>query len=253
MYAVVRVCVIFSLILMSGCSYDILSVPEKKIVKTNQVLNKNYSLNTTQYAYVGEPIIKLKSYQQKVYAANKLFLPSDLVVSWNVNSKKSEYKLQKELSLKIIGRIVYKDALYNIAEFAQDNKYSYLLILNPNDNSINTDAIFLRDLITYDNQVSTFNINFSDNNIILKNEEIYELGDLTVGYINFELIFSGITKDTINVMYREYSSEDMARVAFYQNLVYNRTDDVIRFKNIVLKVHDVTNSQIVYSVLQDGL
>ncbi len=68
-----------------------------------------------------------------------------------------------------------------------------------------------------------------------------------------ELIFGGVNDISINMSYREYTPDDRARQAFYQNLSFQTTADVIRFQNIKIKVHEVSNEKIVFTVLEDGL
>lgn len=73
------------------------------------------------------------------------------------------------------------------------------------------------------------------------------------GYINQELIYSGISGGVIRLAYREYSKEDLARPAFYQDLTYDLSSEFIRFRNIRIQVHSATNENISYTVIEDGL
>lgn len=58
---------------------------------------------------------------------------------------------------------------------------------------------------------------------------------------------------SLNATYKEYSYNDLARPAFFQNLTYQVDAKQIRFKNFLIQIHDVTNEQITYTVLKDGL
>jgi len=73
------------------------------------------------------------------------------------------------------------------------------------------------------------------------------------GYLNYELIYSGRAGGSITLLYREYSSADLARPAFYQNLVYESDQKQIRFKDNIFSIHEATNEKIVYTVISDGL
>ena len=70
---------------------------------------------------------------------------------------------------------------------------------------------------------------------------------------NFELIYSGASKDTINLLYREYTPDDMARTSFAQNLTYDRESPLIRFRNLQIRVIEATNENMRYIVESDGL
>ena len=74
----------------------------------------------------------------------------------------------------------------------------------------------------------------------------------SAGYINFELVYSGVTKDSIRLHYREYTQNDLARPAFSQDVVYDRDSSTIRFRNVLIRVREATGEQISYVVLEDG-
>lgn len=69
---------------------------------------------------------------------------------------------------------------------------------------------------------------------------------------NFEIIYSGATKDTINLLYREYTADDLARGAFSQNLTYDRASPIIRFRNLQIRVVEANNQMLRYVVEADG-
>ena len=61
------------------------------------------------------------------------------------------------------------------------------------------------------------------------------------------------TENLLLLHTREYTSEDLARPAFYQNLVYESNKKRIRFKDTIIEIHEATNEKIVYTVISDGL
>jgi hypothetical protein len=71
--------------------------------------------------------------------------------------------------------------------------------------------------------------------------------------LSFELIFAGANDVSLNTTYKEYSYNDLARPAFFQNLTYQSNAKQIRFKDFLIHIHNVTNEQITYTVLEDGL
>ena len=72
------------------------------------------------------------------------------------------------------------------------------------------------------------------------------------GFVNFELVYGGATRDAIQLLYREYTQSDLARPAFSQTLVYDKSDDAIRFRNLQLHVHEASNDRIRFTVTSDG-
>ena len=77
--------------------------------------------------------------------------------------------------------------------------------------------------------------------------EVLELGGHDV-----ELVYSGVTRDSIRLHYREYTQQDMARPAFSQDVTYERDATTIRFRNILIKVIQASGEQIRFVVLEDG-
>lgn len=69
---------------------------------------------------------------------------------------------------------------------------------------------------------------------------------------NFEIVYSGATKDTVTLLYREYTPDDLARTAFSQNLTYDRASPTIRFRSLVIRVIEAGNESLRYVVEADG-
>lgn len=76
--------------------------------------------------------------------------------------------------------------------------------------------------------------------------------DATKGFTNFELVYGGMSRDSIQVLYREYTRDDLVRPAFSQTLVYERGISSIRFRNLKIEIHESTNERIRFTVVADG-
>ena len=73
------------------------------------------------------------------------------------------------------------------------------------------------------------------------------------GYINFEVLYSGVNSHGINLAYREYSREGLARAAFFQNLTYPAGARTIAFREFQIQVERADAEAITFRVLKDGL
>jgi hypothetical protein len=72
------------------------------------------------------------------------------------------------------------------------------------------------------------------------------------GSFRMELLYTGITGNTVRLTYREYI-DDLARPAFYQDLTYDMTESkTIMFKTLKIKIVESTNSYLKYIVEDDG-
>jgi len=63
------------------------------------------------------------------------------------------------------------------------------------------------------------------------------------GMANYELLYGGKNDVSINATYREFTPDNLAREAFYQNIVYQPDAKQIRFNNILIEVHEATNEK----------
>jgi hypothetical protein len=77
------------------------------------------------------------------------------------------------------------------------------------------------------------------------------LVDATKGFTNFEIVYGGTTRESLHLMYREYTRDDLVRPAFSQNLVYERDNPTIRFRHLQIEVHEATNEKIRFTVVSD--
>jgi hypothetical protein len=68
---------------------------------------------------------------------------------------------------------------------------------------------------------------------------------------NYQIIFTGITSDSIRMSYREFTPDDLARAAFSQDLTYPLKAKEIRFRNLTIDVISVSPDQIQYKVIAD--
>jgi hypothetical protein len=70
---------------------------------------------------------------------------------------------------------------------------------------------------------------------------------------SYQIIYTGINDVSLNMTYREYTKDDLAKPAFFQNITYKADAKQIRFKDFLIQIHDVTNENITYTILEDGL
>lgn len=100
--------------------------------------------------------------------------------------------------------------------------------------------------------VSTYPGGCGDKNLAAASFESVTLPDDTATNIwRKELIYNGRSGDTIRMIYREFTSGDLARPAFTQELQYDLSQQTeIGFREVRLKVESATNTVINYRVLQ---
>lgn len=72
------------------------------------------------------------------------------------------------------------------------------------------------------------------------------------GYENFEILYTGTNSNGLNLTYREFSPDGLARVAFFQNLTYEAGARIIAFKKYRIAVDHASSESITFTILVDG-
>ncbi|MCK4245186.1 MAG: hypothetical protein KAX20_06125 [Candidatus Omnitrophica bacterium] len=205
---------------------------------------KNYTVGRKQTAYVGDPVVKIVDFYVRNVSVDRVKASNDFVVSGgpllyleNVAGKKGD-------TFKILGLVKYFGVEYYAVNFGG----------NP----------VLRHFVGKDGR---FSGKASEHSGIMRNPPYFRVDPPTTlfrryseeevvtnrGYINYELVYTGRGDDGMKLLYREFTPDDLARPAFYQELTYSSDAKVIRFRKLRISVESADNEVIVYRVLDDGL
>lgn len=234
------------ILLLAGCAKNITPmIPQAS--KTKHTFIKNYTLNKKKSINVGEPVVRVKDYTI-VKSSTDALVPTK-----NFNIKTDAETLlngEKGEPIQIVGTVQGDDGTYYLTPSLVDRRF----LVAFHESGVFNGKIAVRIVGAFHsgNQVTIGNwdIPISPSSTrfeLAQKEEI----DSTAGYINFEIIYTGMTKDAINFLYREYTSEDMARPAFYQNLTYPRNAKSIRFKSIKINLIDINEESVTYAVVEE--
>jgi hypothetical protein len=231
--------------IISGCAPQRALLSAKTELKTERIFHKNYEIGKPLSVFVGQPIIKVKDYTANRLHAKHMRASGDFEISGGI--------------VKIHGQ---KNVDYVVAGDATVNgtRYTHVLLPDSNlgpgfragalimpDGRIHSQVLNYDSVMVYDFTAIPESLTFSPST----KEEIQI--DINAGFVNYELIYGGTDGRTITITYREYTSNDLARPAFFQNLVYEAGAKQIRFRNTTIQVHDVTNEKIVLTILADDL
>ncbi len=256
--------VVFIIILLAGCGKH-----RSELIQHSYL--KNYSLGEIKTAYIGQPVVKVRDLYanydefQKKFAV-KYYLKASSDFELNGKYIKKQYF---DFTVKVVGKI---DELYPATGYTSVNGLPYTIVNMVNEAHDKKEEIGI--LIDEKGKIFKESILDDDHDRIMKSEsssvtpgvltliitdKIVEQKhndsnvDLLACYTNFELLYGGINNVTLNIAYREFTIDDLARPSFSQNLVYETTANQIRFKDVLLDVVEATNEKIVYKVVSDGL
>jgi hypothetical protein len=124
---------------------------------------------------------------------------------------------------------------------------SWVGLLVKADGSINTSQV---SYYSQNNYISPASI--STPSVSFEREKAYRILQER-GYENYEIIYTGVNANGLNLTYREFSPEGLARVAFFQNLSYELGVKNITFKKFKLSIESANSERIVFRVIEDGL
>ena len=220
----------------------------------------NYVKGETKTSYVGQSVLRVRDYYLYLDYATKTISPTEnFILNAKIPEKSSVYDFTV-IGLK--GKTYdayYKEridgVLYDIVYFTDSNgNNTYGVLIDPAGN-IKTNA-FYGNIVPTEFELIQPSVKFREAAVKADAFSCSMSVDpyaYTCGRANFELIYSGINKNSLNMVYREYSRDDIARTAFYQNLTYEPTAKQIMFKGFIIQIIEATNDKLVYAVVSDDL
>ena len=239
-------CILLSIIAFCGCFQTAAVRPLSTLrLGEERVFDKNYQVGQKQAAVVGQPIVKIKDYVSERYRTDKMRATDNFELTYGFTTikgfKGQEYSIRGETTLDDKNFIIlnmpppYPGGTHGA--LVDNGGYISHQVIVPNYQSPSLPWVVLNFTLKPDR------VRF----LPVSEEKI----NLKAGYLNYELLYGGTDGKSIIINYREYTSDDVARPAFYQNLVYESKAEYIRFKNIRIRVHEATNEKIIYTIERD--
>jgi hypothetical protein len=234
----------------TGCVSVVPPSQQLSDLKTEEV--KNYKLNEEYSVNVGDPVIVRRSYLYKIaekddraVASKDFKLTIKLALMHDISCVG-----RKDEELLVEGTTTIKGEKYFIVKVGQIN---------------GSDVGALVDAIT--GQVSKIGVGqnaFGSWVTTAVSGVVSEPADVTFSpaksieidqskpYENYQIIYTGLSGENVTFVYREFTPDDLARPAFFQNLTYNLAESkVIQFRKLQMQVSEATNEGIKLKVLSD--
>jgi hypothetical protein len=252
-------------VVMTGCVHHIRMerIEQPPVMYSSATYFKSFVIGAKKIAYIGQPIVV---WQEATIGVKKGKVPSiefqddfNLVGKYKVGvfTEHVDIKGVRGDKRKLVGEVEIDGKKYHVIQAVnavndgQDNNKKIGLLIDSNG-VLNTNMVANEDCdYVFKANESALIPPTAHFLYVLENPE--EKAVIRPDGMSRELIFGGVNNVSINVTYREYTSDSMARQAFYQNITYRTSADIIRFQNFKIKVHEVTNEKIVFTVVEDGL
>jgi hypothetical protein len=211
---------------------------------TDHVINRNYELGVKKTTYIGESMIKVKDYYLSKFSAKTLSPNVDLIIKYGLG----KYTFNAQEEYEIVGITVKNRINFYLIKITPNHPSSNLLLISENGEIDGGSLLWNPSLGSYQSNWFKYKTNPPDAKFIKKD---ITKTDTSQGYENYELIYTGKDKEAFHITYREYSPDDLARTAFFQNLTYPSDAKVIRFKGYKILVDGATSESITFTVAEE--
>ena len=211
------------------------------VVTTEQVVERSYALGIKQTTFVGGTMARVKDYRlEKTARQGSMHASSDFNLFYPILGPTVQVKTTDVIPL--VGTTERNGVIYRLISLP---RMPMVKLLITNDGQLEGGGLGLGD--------ARMGYTYATNPLgIIFRPDTSTSTVSSAGYVNFELVYSGVTKDSIRLLYREYTQQDLARPAFSQDVVYERDASTIRFRNVLIRVLQATGEQISFVVLEDG-
>lgn len=210
---------------------------------TEQLVERSYRLGVEQAVPVGGTIARVKDYRvERTQRQGAIHASEDFSLFYPILGP--TVRITTAEPIRVVGTTVREGVTYRLVNLPRSPSGVKLLLKD--DGQLEGSGLGLGD--------ARMGYNYTPNpsSVRLKPDSSASANVTPVGGINFELIYSGATRDSIRLHYREYTYNDLARPAFSQDLTYERDSPTIRFRNMVIKVVSTTGGELRYVVVEDG-
>ena len=234
--------VLFVAVFLGGCvsSVELSNKPTTTTSSIEVIDYKNYTIGVPHKIFVGEKVISRKSY--KVAVRNNIYRSdNDFTLRGGLGSVSINFNGHAGEDLQVGGYNENGNPVLIIPN------YPFMFGIAPDgkwDNTVMSNSFWTSPI----GSGSPYSM-YPEDTIFRKAASKTPVSEL--GYVNHELIFTGVGSNGITLLYREYTFENIARTAFKQELVYPPQADEIRFRNYLVKVESVSSSTMVFTVLEE--
>lgn len=226
---------LFLITTLTGCQ-TATSVPmARSSAMITHIYTKNFLLNTEQSASVGQDMIRVKDYhliesKQDAWEATEPFETPALI---------SNLKFHAGI-FPIDGRKKVGGKIYDVIHLTPYNGATLPFLVDSDGHIVKV----MNNIELGADDIKVLPADFRLSKTVKKSV------DATRGYTNFELIYTGVSSNTVHISYREYSPEDLARTAFFQDLTYDAGQSMINFREIGIQLIRATNERITFKVVK---
>lgn len=229
------VALLASAALLAGCVSGVSTAGLSGTRTTEAVSETNFTLNVERTSVVGDSVVRVKDYLLTRVTAPAVtttkFATYQLGMGRGVINPGVEYPL--------VGERTIEDQRVRIVDLGQAAAQIF------DDGRVHTKGMVRG---AYGEWIEPLpNMVISPADLLFSSVTRVDESSIAAGE-NYEIVFTGRDASSIRFQYREYTSQDMARPAFSQDLSYPVDAPVIRFRGLTISVLNVGPDSITYKV-----
>ncbi|MBN1382977.1 MAG: hypothetical protein JXA41_15030 [Deltaproteobacteria bacterium] len=216
--------------------------------------DKNYKLGDKKTVFIGQAMIQVTEYKVKqsipITILEKVISPERFYVQFTHRIYNYKIVSEKNDEFPLDERIALDGKTYYLIDMLDNYGTRWGMVIN-NSGEINMQGLFSYYYNKFYN-LETLTIEPSEFKF-LTYQGTTAMETQATKRITYELLYSGNNNTALNITYREFTGDDIARPAFYQVITYSANAEQIRFKDFFIKIHSADNEKITYTVIADGL
>lgn len=237
-------CLLLAATILGGCATKLQSEGPRRVEERRQFL-KNYDIGQQMTVNVGDPVIKFQDFWLEV-TESPVAIPTKTV---NLKGGLIDITLVAGQKYPVRGKMSIEGVDYDVVAIT-DNPSPYQAVLVRADGTLHNRMVAKPP--QWDGVVMIiYTMDISDPSARIVRETNQNV-KTTKGYENFELLYTGTNLSGLNLTYREFSPDGLARVAFFQNLTYEAGAKSITFKKYRIAVDRASSEAITFTVVTDG-
>lgn len=208
-----------------------------QLLSQDIVSDESYELGQPQTAYVGSSMVRVRDYRVDRYSGAEVRINEDFYVrgfTFNRQFNEGEtYRFGGQTLLNGEPMQFFMVGTYGVL-FDNNGQVQHKLL----NLSTGTNVFLVYEYETSSEAGSVERV-------------VSERQTATPDGQNFELVYSGRTSDAIRINYREFTDDNVARQAFFQELSYPADAEEIRFRDLVIRLDEVRPDAITFAVVED--
>lgn len=238
-----------------GCATTTQIPNSRRLVEVKTMDEKSYVINQSFTVHVGDPIVSRRKYLYSVFEVSDRVVASmdiHLRIVPKLFGDPLILELKKGTEFPVLGLIEVKaHSFRSVYVGTFPNGIRAAVLVDPTTGVPLETPILAKYSPSSNYTVTPMRVEIEPRNSHFETIESVEI-DSSKPFENYDIIFTGHSRGNATFVYREYSPENLAKPAFFQELTYDLSGEkTIRFRHLQMKILELNNSGITLKVISE--